>query len=120
MLLDTSETGKSTLVKQMKILHQNGYTNKECLEYRPIIIRNTIESLICILNAMIQLNIKFENSECMLDSELFFSSAFYKTGQIREKLDYHFGEFMTRLWLDRGTQACFQRSREYHLNDSAP
>lgn len=26
---------------------------------------------------------------------------------------------MMRLWTDAGTQACFNRSREYQLNDSA-
>lgn len=26
---------------------------------------------------------------------------------------------MIRLWTDAGTQACFSRSREYQLNDSA-
>ena len=69
---------------------------------------------------MEQLNIRFEDSECVLDSELFFFSAFNKNGQIREKMDDQFGAIMKRLWLDRGTQACFQRSRQYQLNDSAP
>lgn len=35
------------------------------------------------------------------------------------KLSYELGMIMKRLWSDSGVQACFQRSREYQLNDSA-
>jgi hypothetical protein len=31
------ESGKSTIVKQMKIIHQNGYTREELLAFRPLI-----------------------------------------------------------------------------------
>jgi guanine nucleotide-binding protein G(i) subunit alpha len=29
------ESGKSTIVKQMKIIHEKGYNSEECLQYRP-------------------------------------------------------------------------------------
>ena len=35
------------------------------------------------------------------------------------KLSYELGMIMKRLWHDHGVQACFHRSREYQLNDSA-
>lgn len=35
------------------------------------------------------------------------------------KLSYELGMIMKRLWSDAGVQACFLRSREYQLNDSA-
>merc|ERR1719215_1920326 len=35
------------------------------------------------------------------------------------KLSYELGMIMKRLWADAGVQACFHRSREYQLNDSA-
>ena len=35
------------------------------------------------------------------------------------KLSYELGMIMKRLWHDHGVQACFYRSREYQLNDSA-
>lgn len=37
-----------------------------------------------------------------------------------DELPDKLAELMKRLWADGGVQACFQRSREYQLNDSAP
>ena len=34
LLLGSAECGKSTVLKQMKIIHQNGYTKEELLFYR--------------------------------------------------------------------------------------
>ncbi|KAF5355149.1 hypothetical protein D9756_005731 [Leucocoprinus leucothites] len=43
LLLGSGESGKSTIVKQMKIIHQGGFTTDQLLEYRPIICRNVVE-----------------------------------------------------------------------------
>jgi guanine nucleotide-binding protein G(i) subunit alpha len=34
LLLGSAECGKSTVLKQMKIIHQNGYSKEELLSYR--------------------------------------------------------------------------------------
>ena len=36
-LSGSGESGKSTIVKQMKIIHQNGYTHEELLAFQPLI-----------------------------------------------------------------------------------
>lgn len=33
----SGESGKSTIVKQMKIIHQNGYSREELLQYRMVV-----------------------------------------------------------------------------------
>jgi hypothetical protein len=38
-------SGKSTILKQMKILHLKGFTQEELNFYRKILHRNTIEAL---------------------------------------------------------------------------
>lgn len=40
----TRESGKSTIVKQMKIIHQDGFSEAELAEYRPVIYKNVLES----------------------------------------------------------------------------
>jgi predicted ATPase len=40
----SGESGKSTIVKQMKIIHQNGYTREELLVYRYTVYKNLVES----------------------------------------------------------------------------
>ena len=59
LLLGSGESGKSTIVKQMKIIHGNGYSEQERRLYRPVVVCNTIQSLTTILKVryMTELNI---------------------------------------------------------------
>lgn len=57
--LGAGESGKSTIVKQMKIIHETGYSREECEQYRPVVYSNTIQSLMAIIRAMGQLRIDF-------------------------------------------------------------
>ena len=52
LVLGSGESGKSTIVKQMKIIHQNGFTDEELMTYRPTIYRNTLDSAQAIVLAM--------------------------------------------------------------------
>ena len=51
LLLGSGESGKSTILKQMKIIHQNGYTTQEKLNFKFIICLNIYHSLRCLLQA---------------------------------------------------------------------
>ena len=57
LLLGAGESGKSTIVKQMRVIHDDGYTPGERKQYRSVIHSNTIQSLFAILNAMKKLEI---------------------------------------------------------------
>ncbi|KAK3739060.1 hypothetical protein RRG08_025149 [Elysia crispata] len=59
LLLGAGESGKSTIVKQMKIIHEKGYSQEECLQYKPVVYSNAIQSMIAIIKAMGQLKIEF-------------------------------------------------------------
>merc|ERR1712042_185684 len=117
LLLGAGESGKSTIVKQMKIIHETGYSQEECLQYQPVVFSNTIQSLMAIIRAMGQLRIDFRDPQRADDARQFFAMA-SAPGE-DGKLSYDLGMIMKRLWSDAGVQACFSRSREYQLNDSA-
>ncbi|XP_017773208.1 PREDICTED: G protein alpha o subunit-like, partial [Nicrophorus vespilloides] len=57
------ESGKSTIVKQMKIIHESGFTSEDFKQYRPVVYSNTIQSLVAILRAMPNLSISYGNNE---------------------------------------------------------
>jgi guanine nucleotide-binding protein subunit alpha len=42
--LGSGESGKSTIVKQMKIIHQDGFSPAELAEYRPVVYKNVLDS----------------------------------------------------------------------------
>ena len=46
------ESGKSTLVKQMKIIHGDGYTEDELVAFKPTICDNLVHSMRAVLEAM--------------------------------------------------------------------
>lgn len=110
------ESGKSTIVKQMKIIHETGYSQDECEQYRPVVYSNTIQSLMAIIRAMGQLRIDFADASKTDLARQFFT---YASAAEEGDLTMDLVSLMKRLWADQGVQQCFGRSREYQLNDSA-
>uniref|UniRef100_A0A914CE25 Guanine nucleotide-binding protein G(I) subunit alpha n=1 Tax=Acrobeloides nanus TaxID=290746 RepID=A0A914CE25_9BILA len=117
LLLGAGESGKSTIVKQMKIIHETGYSDEERKAYRPVVYSNTIQSMMAIIRAMGQLKIEFRNGARSDDARTFFQLA---QSSDEGELPPELAAVMKRLWSDPGVQECFMRSREYQLNDSAP
>ena len=52
LLLGSAESGKSTVLKQMRIIHQSDYTLEEKMMFKPIVFANTIQSMSIILHAV--------------------------------------------------------------------
>jgi len=117
LLLGAGESGKSTIVKQMKIIHESGFTVEDFKQYRPVVYSNTIQSLVAILRAMPNLGIAFADEDREGDAKMVMDvvSRMEDTEPFAEELLAG----MKRLWVDKGVQECFSRSNEYQLNDSA-
>ncbi|XP_022914415.1 G protein alpha i subunit [Onthophagus taurus] len=116
LLLGAGESGKSTIVKQMKIIHETGYSKEEREQYRPVVYSNTIQSLMAIIRAMGQLRIDFADpTKADIARQFFTYASTAEEGELPPELVI----LMKKLWQDPGVQLCFARSREYQLNDSA-
>ncbi|XP_029013429.1 guanine nucleotide-binding protein G(i) subunit alpha isoform X2 [Betta splendens] len=116
LLLGAGESGKSTIVKQMKIIHEDGYSEDECKQYKVVVYSNTIQSIMAIIRAMGRLKIDFGDASRADDArQLFALASSAEEGVLSAELT----TVIRRLWRDSGVQACFERSREYQLNDSA-
>ncbi|CAK6951327.1 guanine nucleotide-binding protein G(i) subunit alpha [Scomber scombrus] len=116
LLLGAGESGKSTIVKQMKIIHEDGYSEEECKQYKVVVYSNTIQSIMAIIRAMGRLKIDFGDPARADDArQLFALASSAEEGVLSAELT----SVIQRLWSDGGVQACFDRSREYQLNDSA-
>ncbi|KAF1429555.1 Guanine nucleotide-binding protein G(t) subunit alpha-1, partial [Spheniscus mendiculus] len=110
------ESGKSTIVKQMKIIHQDGYSLEECLEFIAIIYSNTLQSMLAIVRAMSTLNIQYGDTARQDDArKLLHLADTIEEGTMPKEMS----DIIGRLWKDSGIQACFDRASEYQLNDSA-
>ncbi|KAJ8257915.1 hypothetical protein GJAV_G00191110 [Gymnothorax javanicus] len=116
LLLGAGESGKSTIVKQMKIIHKDGYSLEECLEFIVIIYSNTLQSIMAIVRAMTTLNIGYGDPAQQDDArKLMHLADTIEEGTMPKEM----AEIIMRLWKDSGIQACFDRASEYQLNDSA-
>jgi guanine nucleotide-binding protein G(o) subunit alpha len=114
------ESGKSTIVKQMKIIHQKGYSNEEQAEFKSIIFTNTIQSLGQLIRALSMLSIEFDEasrSQRQDDTERIMYALENRKEQ--DTFDREFLEIMKRVWTDPAIQECFRRANEFQLNDSA-
>lgn len=63
LLLGSGESGKSTIVKQMKIIHQNGYSEQELYMFRITILKNLLDSIKALALAMRRFNMEPQQLE---------------------------------------------------------
>ncbi|EEB07357.1 heterotrimeric G protein alpha-2 subunit Gpa2 [Schizosaccharomyces japonicus yFS275] len=60
LLLGASDSGKSTITKQMKILNQSGFSKQELVDVRPVIHRNLYDSALLLVSLVRQQGIKLD------------------------------------------------------------
>ncbi|KAH7053820.1 guanine nucleotide-binding protein alpha-3 subunit [Linnemannia elongata] len=118
LLLGSGESGKSTIVKQMKVIHQGGYSREELATYRLTIYKNLVESAQALVLAMERLRLepaKPENrtmADRILDYRVDADPYFTLSADIVNAID--------SLYHDPITAACMERSSEFYMMDSAP
>lgn len=114
--LGAGESGKSTILKQMKLIHDGGYSQDERESFREIIYSNTTQSMRVILEAMESMGINFEYPQNREHAALILD----QPPQIESDImPQEVGNAVKALWQDNGVKQAFSRSNEYQLNDSA-
>ncbi|XP_048869153.1 guanine nucleotide binding protein (G protein) alpha v1 [Brienomyrus brachyistius] len=117
LMLGAAESGKSTLVKQMKIIHSHGFTKQELTSFKPAVLDNLLTSMKFVLYGMGVLRINLANSKNKIHAHSVLSC-----GRCFDE-DQTLFPFLARalrcLWADHGVRAAAARGYEYELNDSA-
>ncbi|XP_066443329.1 guanine nucleotide-binding protein G(s) subunit alpha isoform X2 [Eleutherodactylus coqui] len=117
LLLGAGESGKSTIVKQMRILHVNGF-NAEEKKIKVQDIKNNIkEAIETIVTAMGNLSPPVE----LANPDNQFRIDYITNLPSHKDFDFplEFYEHTKALWQDEGVKACYERSNEYQLIDCA-
>mgnify|MGYP003643398229 CR=1 FL=1 len=72
LLLGTGQSGKTTIGKQLKILHQNGFTPEEIMHYRDLIYKNILDECILISDYCSHMNIEIseESKVCKISNSM--------------------------------------------------
>jgi hypothetical protein len=61
ILLGSGDSGKSTVLKQMKIMHKHGFTDMEKSQYKQRILANLLDGLLIVLEQVKVQNLEFSN-----------------------------------------------------------
>ncbi|XP_039483919.1 G protein alpha q subunit isoform X1 [Drosophila santomea] len=115
LLLGTGESGKSTFIKQMRIIHGSGYSDEDKRGYIKLVFQNIFMAMQSMIKAMDMLKISYGQGEHSELADLVMSID-YETVTTFE--DPYLNAIKT-LWDDAGIQECYDRRREYQLTDSA-
>ncbi|CAO3670921.1 hypothetical protein G6F70_005436 [Rhizopus microsporus] len=116
LLLGAGESGKSTILKQMKLIHDGGFPLEEREAHKEIIFNNALQSILVILEAMCNLGIELGDPK----NKIHFDNIMrYETQVDNFTMPPDLVEGIKVLWQDSGVQETFRRSNEYQLNDSA-
>lgn len=113
----SGESGKSTIVKQMKIIHLKGYSQEELASYRPTIYKNLLECAKALCGAMREFGIEpvYEKNRAYCDYLLEYSLDTNPQARIDRKV----GEAAHSVWNDPARDQLMERQTEFYLMDSA-
>ncbi|EDW61936.1 G protein alpha q subunit [Drosophila novamexicana] len=115
LLLGTGESGKSTFIKQMRIIHGSGYSDDDKRGYIKLVYQNIFMAMQSMIKAMDMLKIEYGGAEIREYAELVMSIDYESVTRFEDP--YLNG--IKCLWADAGIQECYDRRREYQLTDSA-
>ena len=120
LLLGTGDSGKSTFVKQMRIIHNSESFDSESQMYTKYVYQNIIVDIQSIIKAMDKLNIKYTNHQ-NVENALFLSQIYidYNPRHLTQQLNKELVFAIKQLWFDSGVQKCNNRRIEYQLSDSS-
>ncbi|UNI15378.1 G-Protein alpha subunit [Purpureocillium takamizusanense] len=115
LLLGAGESGKTTILKQMRLIYSQSFSERERLWWRPIIFRNIIEAFRIMQMVMSDFNYQFESP----DSKTLMSKVLEKR-EIgpEDQFPQDLVDPIKALWQDAGVKTAFLKGCEYALHDN--
>ncbi|KAI9305370.1 putative guanine nucleotide-binding protein alpha-1 subunit [Cunninghamella echinulata] len=113
--------GKSTFLKQIRLIHDGGFSKEERLTFRDIIVKNTLQSMITLLEAIDYLDLPTtdiqENRQELIhtlqkhEQNIGRGNILLLPTDLVQKID--------QLWHHPIIQLAYKKRNEFQLNDSA-
>ncbi|KAJ3446713.1 guanine nucleotide-binding protein g(o) subunit alpha [Anaeramoeba flamelloides] len=114
LVLGTGESGKSTFIKQLLILHKGGFTHTDRETYYSTIRKNTIFHIIQMINACKSFGWELEKKNL----ELARKYANIKVNEITD-LNEKVVKELKQLWSDSALKTAYKNRHKFHLPDSS-
>ncbi|TUB19708.1 Guanine nucleotide-binding protein subunit alpha-12 [Bagarius yarrelli] len=118
LLLGAGESGKSTFLKQMRIIHGQEFDQKALLDFRDTIFENIIKGMRVLVDARDKLKVPWQNLENEKHG-MFVMSFENKAGIPVEPCTFQlYVPALQALWSDSGIQEAYGRRSEFQLSES--
>lgn len=119
LLLGSGESGKSTVLQQLKILHQNGFTTQELMEYKPCIFENIIQSGRDLINARRRFKVDLEPDSELTEHDLEHILN-YSRNPIKGGFPEDLSQILIKIWALSSTQHLIKAKHRLsiHLMDN--
>jgi GTPase SAR1 family protein len=114
LLLGAGECGKSTILKQMRILHKKGFSTEEKKATISLVRANTLQCIHALCRACIDLEIPLQHDKNRIRSEILLKNSDHPDVHMIAEIKEH----VKTLWKDEGVKKAFSRSNEFQLLDS--
>ncbi|KAF4761146.1 hypothetical protein N7455_002307 [Penicillium solitum] len=118
LLLGAGESGKSTIIKQMRIIHSRGFPEEERHQTRAIIYSNLVIAFKVLLDIMNAEDIDFENEEKIKPFADLLDNTDPDVGSDEAFSDLEVRDAMRAMWKDDGVQKAVARGHEFALHDN--
>ncbi|XP_010770665.1 guanine nucleotide-binding protein subunit alpha-13-like [Notothenia coriiceps] len=119
LLLGAGESGKSTFLKQMRIIHGQDFDHQAQEDFRATIYSNVIKGIRVLVDAREKLHIPWGDTDNQKhgDSVMAFDtrSAKMAIGQLETSVFLRYLPAIKALWADSGIQYAYDRRREFQL-----
>ncbi|GJJ09380.1 hypothetical protein Clacol_003602 [Clathrus columnatus] len=115
LLLGSGDSGKSTILKQMRLIHKVPFTGQEVEFYRQLVFNNITQGLRTVLEAMedFELNVAEENQAFV---EMVFEAPDLRD---QEPFPMKYLQCLLSLWRDDGVKKAIARSNEAALPEKS-
>lgn len=117
MPLGAGESGKSTIIKQMRIIHSSGFQEDERVQVRAVIYSNMVVAFRVLSEIMQDENIEFEDDSRESYAE-FLEEVEADVDAHDAFRDKRVKEAMVALWKDAGVQKAVAKGHEFALHDN--
>ncbi|KAI3415853.1 G protein alpha subunit, variant 2 [Globodera pallida] len=105
-------------MKQMRILHSDGFSEEELLQQRSVVYSNTVHAMAELLRGMNMYKIGFTEPKGTECARIVMETI--RNGEESEPFSDELAAAMKRLWADSALNtATYSRRLEFHLHDSA-
>jgi len=113
LLLGACGVGKSTIAKQMKIIHLDGFSDEEKASYKTAISNNVLTSMRTLIHQCSRFNYNYQYKANERRAQKVLDIPRDQDPVVTPEL----GEDVASLWQDQAIKDTFVRSNEYQLND---